>query len=156
MNEIMTMEQVQSAVGRIALQIGALAESLGVISDAVKRHESAISRHDVKFEEVDAFIAEQKDKEIIDASEVSNIAKCIKNRCIDLLKDSERLDLVGKFMVKCRVDLRDNTHYIGRSGVYTKKLYYQSILDYIGNWTPEGWGTHGYINHLDALSRKNN
>lgn len=156
MNEVMTVEQIQSAVGRNALQIGTLVDSIGVINDAVKRHEAAIQKYDRKFDEIDSFIVEQREKEIIDAYEVANLSKCIKNRCVELLAECDRLDLVGKFMMKCRVDLKENTHYIGRAGIYTKKQHYQLILNYIGDWTPDGWGTHGYINHLDALERKRN
>lgn len=156
MSELMTAEQIQNAVGRTALQIGTIADTLGVVTDTIKRHEESIHVFEKKFENVESFMAEQKDKEIIDAHDVANISKCIKNRCIDILKPHDRLDIVGKFMKKCRVDLGDNTHYIGKSGVYTQRIYYQQVLDYIGCWMPEGWGIAGYINHLDELKKQRN
>lgn len=39
---------------------------------------------------------------------------------------------------------------VGKRGVYTEKCNHTKVLNYVGNWTPEGYGgVSGYINHLD-------
>lgn len=151
----MTMQQVQNAFGQTAIQLGSIADSLGVMSTAIKKHETAIVTLD---EKLDALREDherekqlRKDRERIEEDEVNSLSMAIKNRVTDLLREHDRFDLFGRFTAQCRNDARKYSYYRGIGGRSTKFMYYQELLDYVGNWTPEHWGVVGYINHLDSL-----
>lgn len=102
-------------------------------------------------EDFEAEKARNRDRERIEADEVNHITQAIKSRVSDLLSNSGRIDdMFGKFTAKCRVDAQRYSYYRGRNAVDTKVMYYETLLEYIGNWTPEGFGgVTGYLNHLD-------
>lgn len=76
----------------------------------------------------------------------------IKNRVADLLRDAGYIDdkeMWQKFMRKCWSDCKTKSVMVGKRGVYTEKCNHSMVLEYIGNWTPEGYGgAIGYINHI--------
>lgn len=82
----------------------------------------------------------------------------IKGRVADLLKDAGRIDdkeIWKCFMRKCWSDCKNKSVMVGNRGVYTEKANHDRVLQYIGNWIPEGYGgAVGYINHLDAKEKK--
>lgn len=154
-NEVMTAEQLQNALGRLALSSNAIAESVGVIQNTLVEHNREIMcvKEDLSSfrDDFEAEKARNRDRERIEADEVNHITQAIKSRVSDLLSDSGRIDdMFGKFTAKCRVDAQRYSYYRGRNAVDTKVMYYETLLEYIGNWTPEGYGgVSGYINHLD-------
>ena len=158
-NEVTTLQQIQNAVGSLALSSKALAESLGVMQTTIvdlgkrmMRSEEGISSLREDFE---AEKARNRDRERIDADEVENITQAIKNRVTDLLKDVDRFDKFGSFTAKCRCDANRFSYYRGKNAVDTKRIYYRELLEYIGKWTPEGYGgVAGYINHLDSIQNR--
>lgn len=76
----------------------------------------------------------------------------IKSRVSDLLKDIGYIDdkeMWRSFMRKCWYDCKSKSVMVGTRGVYTEKANHERVLDYIGRWTPEGFGgAIGYANHL--------
>lgn len=154
-NEVMTAEQLQNALGRLALSSNAIAESVGVIQNTLTEHGRQIMgvKEDVSSirEDFEAEKARNRDRERIEADEVNHITQAIKSRVSDLLSDSGRIDdMFGKFTAKCRCDAKRHSYYRGVNAVDTKRMYYKELLEYIGNWTPEGFGgVAGYLNHLD-------
>ena len=154
-NEVMTAEQLQNALGRLALSSNAIAESVGVIQNTLVEHNKMIMKNREDYaslkEDFEAEKALRRDRERIEADEVNHITQAIKSRVSDLLSGSGRIDdMFGKFTAKCRVDAQRYSYYRGRNAVDTKVMYYEALLEYIGNWTPEGYGgVSGYINHLD-------
>lgn len=152
MNELMTTQEVQNALGQLALKHSAVLDAIGVVQNSVKEHEREIlSVKETVGALRDDFEAEKqirKNRERIDAGEVNNLTRVICHRCEDLLRKEDRLDLLGKFTSKCRHDCKINSYYYGKSGVDTLRMYYNELIEYIGAWTPEGWGVVGYINHL--------
>ena len=153
-NEVMTAEQLQNALGRLALSSNAIAESVGVIQNTLVEHNREImgvKEYLSSFrEDFEAEKARNRDRERIEADEVNNVTQAIKSRVADLLSEVDRLDMFGKFTSKCRCDAKRHSYYRGVNAVDTKRMYYKELLEYIGNWTPEGFGgVAGYLNHLD-------
>ncbi len=153
-NDIMTAEQLQNALGRLALSTNTVAESVGVIQKTITEHTRQIMsvKEDVSSirEDLEAEKARARDRERIEADEVNNVTQAIKSRVADLLSEVDRLDMFGKFTAKCRCDAKRHSYYRGTNAVDTKRIYYRELLEYIGKWTPEGFGgVAGYLNHLD-------
>lgn len=141
-NEVMTAEQLQNALGRLALSSNAVAESVGVIQETITEHTRQIMgvKEDISSirEDFEAEKALRRDRERIEADEVNHITQAIKSRVKDLLDDSGRIDdMFGKFTAKCRNDAQRYSYYRGRNAVDTKVMYYEALLEYIGKWTPE-------------------
>ena len=153
-NEVMTAEQLQNALGRLALSSNAIAESVGVIQNTLTEHGRQIMgvKEDISSirEDFEAEKARARDRERIEADEVNNVTQAIKSRVADLLSEVDRMDRFGRFTAKCRCDAKRHSYYRGVNAVDTKRMYYKELLEYIGNWTPEGFGgVAGYLNHLD-------
>ena len=157
-NEIMTAEQLQGALGTLTISTKTIANSLGVLQSAVSEHSMKLMQHDEEIasfrQDFEAEKARNRDRERIEADEVNHVTEAIKSRVKDLLDDTGRFDLFGKFCAKCRCDCKRHSYYRGINAVDTKQMYYRELLEYIGNWTPEGFGgVSGYINHLDKKAR---
>lgn len=153
-NEFMSAAQLQDALGKLALSSNAVAESVGVIQNTLTEHGRQIMgvKEDISSirEDFEAEKAKNRDRERIEADEVNNVTQAIKSRVADLLSEVDRLDMFGKFTSKCRCDAKRHSYYRGTNAVDTKRIYYRELLEYIGNWTPEGFGgVAGYLNHLD-------
>ena len=159
-NEVMTAEQLQNALGRLALSSNAVAESVGLIQNTLTEHNREIMRvkEDISSikEDFETEKARARDRERIEADEVNHVTQAIKSRVKDLLDDSGRIgDMFGLFTAKCRADAQRYSYYRGRNAVDTKRMYYRELLEYIGKWTPEGYGgVSGYISHIDEARRK--
>lgn len=158
-NEVMTVEQLQNALGRLALNSNTIAESVGLMQNTLVEHHKAIMgvKEDISSmrEDFEAEKARNRDRERIEADEVNNVTQAIKSRVRDLLSDVDRFDKFGSFTSKCRHDAKRHSYYRGTNAVDTKRMYYKELLEYIGNWTPEGFGgVAGYLNHLDRDCKK--
>lgn len=158
-NEVMTAEQLQYALGRLALSSNAVAESVGLIQKTITEHTKQIMgvKEDLSSfrEDFEAEKARNRDRERIEADEVNNVTQAIKSRVTDLLTEANRFDVFGKFTAKCRCDAKRHSYYRGTNAVDTKRIYYRELLEYIGNWTPEGYGgVAGYLNHLDEFPKR--
>ena len=157
-NEVMTVEQLQNALGRLVLSSNAVAESVGVIQNTLIEHSRQILgvKEDISSirEDFEAEKARNRDRERIEADEVNHISEAIKSRVVDLLSEIDRLDLYGKVAAKCRCDAKRHSYYRGINAVDTKLIYYAELLEYIGKWIPEGYGgISGYVSHLDSIKR---
>ena len=158
-NEVMTLDQLQNAVGSLALSSKMVADSVGVIQNTVVDHEKRIMKNSEDYASLRKDFEEEKalrrDRERIEADEVNHITQAIKSRVKDLLDDSGRIDdMFGKFTAKCRSDAQRYSYYRGRNVVDTKVMYYEALLEYIGKWTPEGYGgVSGYISYLDRKAK---
>lgn len=154
-NELMSREEVQNALGQLALKGAMIEEQFGIVKNALQEHDKAIltigEREKSHYEEFLQFKQVQMDRERIEASEVNNVTNCINNRVELLLRPHDRFDLFGSFAKKCRSDCKKHSYMLGKGAVDTKVMYYSELLKYIGNWEPVGWGTDGYIHHLDSL-----
>lgn len=158
-NEVMTLEQLQNALGTFVLKSNALADGIGVMQNTLKQHEKGIMQINEEIASIrDDFEAEKertRNRERIEADEVNHITEAIKSRVTDLLSKLDRFDKFGALTAKCRCDAKRHSYYRGINAVDTKVMYYNDLLEYIGKWTPEGYGgVSGYINHLDAKEKK--
>lgn len=151
----MSMQQIQNTIGQVALQLGGIADTLGVIGNTVKRHEVEIStakeeistlKHDFEtYKEI------QADKEFILPKRVNELSNAVETRVSDLLRQHNRFDLYGRFKAQLWRNAKRYSYMVGKAGVYTQDKYFHEVMDYIGRWEPENYGTVGYINHLDSL-----
>lgn len=159
-NEVMTVGELQNAFGRFMLKVDSLVDGMGVLKNAVGDHEKHLMRHDEEISSMrsdfEAEKARNRNRERIEADEVNHITQAIKSRVKDLLDDSGRIgDMFGLFTAKCRIDAQRYSYYRGVNAVDTKRMYYRELLEYIGKWTPEGYGgVSGYISHIDEKRRK--
>lgn len=154
---MMTRDEIQNALGQLALRENSMREEFGLMANHVKRQEAEIrtldDRENSHYQEFKQFEQLSKDRERIEAEEVRDLDVQISNRVHFLLEPKGRLDLFGGFTKKCRIDAKKHSYYRGVSGVDTKKMYFKALSDYIGTWEPKGWGTSLYIEHLDRLKR---
>lgn len=157
-NTSITFEQMQGIVNQTAMNVSVMSDNLGIITHTVKnvvndvksiKEEIGTLRNDFEAQK-----QLTKDRERVDQDEVDGITNTIDNRVTDILKQCNRYDLYGSFCSKCRHDARKHSYYRGRAGWGTKKMYLPELIEYIGAWTPEGWGIVGYINHLDVLRKQ--
>ena len=135
-------------------------EQLGVITTQLKDHEVRIREtkeelHSFK-EEQNALWEKQKENEQIDASQRNELRICIENRVADLFRQNNFSEedfkkYFGKFMNKAWRDVKRYSYVLGDAGVYTKLKYFNDVKEYIGTWTPHGYGVMGYKEHLDSL-----
>ena len=150
-------QQLQNALGQLAVKTGSLVDAIGVIEVNVKRHETEIrtlgeqqKTTDQKIDDLTLYI---KETEYIEPFEAREFHNAIKSRVGDLLNGINRIEdkyLWRCMMCKCWNDCKKYSMMAGNAGVYTKKRHYKEVLNYIGGWEPEGYGgLTGYINHLD-------
>lgn len=150
-------QQLQNALGQLAVKTGSIVDAIGVIEVNVKGHETAIrtlgeqqKATDQKIDDLTNYI---KETEYIEPFEVRELHNAIKSRVADLLGSINRIEdkyLWACMMRKCWGDCKKYSMMAGNAGVYTKRRHYNEVLNYIGGWEPEGYGgLTGYINHLD-------
>jgi len=158
MNEIMTAEQIQDALGKFIVGASAMQKDIQTLHSYVEdEHNERVhldereSRH---YKELKTEIEIINDRERVDEEESNEFYKSVSARVTDLLKEHNRFDLFQSFSRKCWNDCKKYSYMCGRRGASTKKRFYSEVQNYIGKWEPVGHGgTAGYINHLDVLSR---
>ena len=98
-----------------------------------------------------------KSEQFVKPYQQSQYEPAIKNRVADLLRSVGRIDdkdVWSGFMKKCWSDCKTKSVMVGNRGVYTEKGNHEKLLNYIGQWNPEGYGgAIGYVNHLDGLRK---
>lgn len=158
-NELMTKEEIQNAVGRNSLHIGNLADAVGILKNEVKSvNRSLLEVKEAEVSHYQEFLdykEVQKDREYIEPADTQELKETVHNRIGDLLKQASISEkdfgrLFGAFARKCWIDCKKYANVLGTAGVYTKRKDFESAKEYIGTWTPHGYGVKGYIDHLDA------
>lgn len=140
---------------QLGFNLQTISESLGVISVVTKDHETRLKTleeadktKDGKFKEFEEKLNDQK---IVDDEQQQAFKNSIHNRVGDLLRSRDRFDLFGSFARQCWSECKSYSKMRGTSGIRTKQIYFNEVLNFIGNWEPMKYGgTDGYINHLDS------
>lgn len=158
-NNTMNIEDVWEIVSNTAVSTKEIASMLGVASSKLKQLELDRRRDSEKLDslasEFEAYKELQKQKEYIDPADVFALRQTIENRVTDILKQNNiNFKYYGKYMSKCWRDVKKFAHVLGRGGVYTRKMYFNDAIEYIGTWVPHGYGVMGYKNHLDVLAEE--
>lgn len=153
MNEEMNTAKIEQLFGESARQIGENAAALGILQASVSNirieHKKLADRENAHYQEFCDFKEEQKENEYISPAECQEIATAIQNKVTDILFSKGRMDLYGKFAKKAWADAKKYSNVVGKGGVYTKRRHFAGVIDYIGVWQPYGYGSAGYIEHLD-------
>lgn len=158
-NELMTKEEIQNVLGELAIRETSVSKAVGVIQSQVERHEKTLmsikEEQDAHYQEFIDYKEVQKDREYIEPADTQELREAVHNRIGDLLKwasvsEKDFGRLFGAFARKCWADCKKYANVIGTSGVYTKRKDFQNAKEYIGTWTPHGYGVKGYIDHLDT------
>lgn len=153
-NEFNLMDVVQQT----AFNVAGISEQMGIIKSSVDnlkvnhaRLEDRVNNNEIEFQQ---YREAARQKERVEAEEVKEYEDTITNRVTELLKDRGRFDLFGVFKRKCWCDAKRHSYMLGKSGVDTKKMFHQDVINYIGTWQPHGYGTDGYIEHIDSERSK--
>ena len=151
--EILDWEGLFNTLKLTALNQKTMNEQMGLLAEGFKevKRETTSLRVDISTvkERMDIIEGEQ----FVRPYQQAQYEPAIKSRVADLLRGVGRIDdkdLWQKFMRKCWSDCKTKSVMVGKRGVYTEKCNHARVLEYIGEWTPEGYGgVAGYINHLD-------
>lgn len=151
--EILDWEGLFNTLKLTALNQKTINEQMGLLAEGFKevKRETTSLRVDMSTvkERMDIIEGEQ----FVRPYQQAQYEPAIKSRVADLLRGVGRIDdsdLWQKFMRKCWSDCKTKSVMVGKRGVYTEKCNHAKVLEYIGEWTPEGYGgVAGYINHLD-------
>lgn len=156
------MSNTEEMLNQAALIAKMNGEQIGVLSTQVKDHELRIrdaekSIGDIKTE-METEREKMKQRERIEADEVNELNICMDNRIANLFHENDFSDddfkkYFGKFKSKMWKDLKKQSFVRGHAGVDTKRMYFNDVKEYCGTWTPHGYGTTGYIEHLDSLKK---
>ena len=159
MSELMSAQDVQNALGQLALREATTKEQMGVLVEDMKSERIARlaldSRESSHYEEFLQYQEKQRQKERVDEAAAKEYGIAISNRITDLLSERNRFDLFGSFSKKCWIDAKKHSYMVGKHGMYTKQMYHTDVINYIGTWEPYGWGVDGYIEHLDSMKNGN-
>lgn len=158
------LDQINSIVQQTAFTVKAISEQMGIVESKVKNHENRITtleeRTESQYKEFVNFKEIVKENEYIEPEKVEKLKVAMGNRVVDLLSPldlskSEFGEYYGKFMSKFWWDCKKHSYAVGKAGVYTKQKHYKLLMEYIGEWIPEGYGSaEGYIAHLRVKKQK--
>lgn len=156
--EDIQLEDIKNLVKQTAFNVSAISEQMGIVEQRVKNHETRITSLEEHTNESDKafkdFKEYVKENEYISPEKVEKLKTAMGNRVVDLLSQlnlsqSEFGEYYGKFMSKFWWDCKKHSYAIGKAGVYTKERHFSPLMEYVGLWTPEGYGSAtGYISHL--------
>lgn len=149
---------LMEVVKQTAFNLSAVSEQMGIIASEIKSLKVSVMEQEAKVSDVANDLAQykesQRQKEWIEPSDAQEYEDAISDRVAELLKPVDRFDLFGKFKMKCWCDAKKHSYMRGHSGIYTKKMFHQDVIDYIRSWQPYSYGVYGYIEHLDELASK--
>ena len=155
----MDLSQVIELSKQTALNLSGVAKQMGIITTKIKEQDIEIREIKNDFEsfkeEQKSEWMKQKEKEYIEPDEQQELDQCITNRIVDLFKENGFSDddfkkYFGWFKKKAWADGKRYSHVVGKSGVYTRKMYFNEVKEYYGTWTPHGYGVIGYRDHLNV------
>lgn len=138
-----------------------LSEQMGLVVSSVKQHEIEI--RDINAWK-DSFVEEykmdqkrSKNNEYIEPHQAEELDQALSARVASILNDNGiDVDLYfGRFKSKGWADAKRHSKCVGKKGIYTKKMYFVDVKEYIDSWTPYKHGVIGYKNHLDKIKGGN-
>lgn len=154
------MDNVLQIVEQTAMNVNGLSKQMGILLTRVEDHDKRLLQLEEKTTstqtDLNNFKDYVKDNEYLEPHKLNAVRKAMGNRIVTLLNplglsETQFGEFYGKFMSKFWVDCKKHSYAVGRSGVYTKEKYYEPLMEYIGSWIPEGWGSaSGYIDHLEV------
>lgn len=159
------LQQINDIVQQTAFNIRAISEQMGIVESKVKNHETRLTsleeKTDREYNEFINFKKYVKENEYIEPEKVEKLKTAMGNRVVDLLSplhlsQSAFGEFYGKFMSKFWWDCKKHSYAVGKAGVYTKERHFNDLMEYVGEWIPEGYGSaKGYIDHLEAKKQRN-
>ena len=145
--------EVANVVKQTAFNVAGMNEQMGLMKSAIDNLKIGHARLEDKVisneDEFGRFKESLRQRERVEAEEVQEYDDAIRNRIGDMLGQRNRMDLYGAFARKCWIDSKRHSYMRGKSGVDTKRMYHNDVLNYIGTWEPYGYGVDGYIHHID-------
>ena len=157
MNNTNDMNNLMELSKQTALNISSISDQMGIVTTKVKQLsiESRENREGLKALRQDFEDEKERNRlnEYIDPSQVQELDEALKNRVSDICNDHNCFDLFGKLKRKGWNDAKKYSNVVGKAGVYTKRIHFESAVEYLATWSPHGWGILGYIKHLRGLEK---